>query len=231
MLENQQWAIRSTCAHNDTCTTQKERDLAESTGVVPAKYPPNVKLELLTTLECKRGVNYAYLGWWGYWDFYSSRVLTSPCWIRSLFLLGVSLGVFYGILFLKESLWVLSHAECKLFPYIHDTWVASNHWSVLSAFNTPPALTPSAPWGRQSHEGVSLRVPYEASRRFLSVDEYYGNWRTWNMPLPRIIVVNPCRHCKTLAYSWLQHLLIFLPHHFQWTFHKSPLPFWVWDFW
>ena len=36
-------------------------------------------------------VNYAYLGWWEYWGFYSSRVLTSPYWIWSLFLLGVSL--------------------------------------------------------------------------------------------------------------------------------------------
>ena len=29
-----------------------KKDLTESTGVVPAEYPPNVKLELLTTLEC-----------------------------------------------------------------------------------------------------------------------------------------------------------------------------------
>ena len=26
MLENQQWATWSTCAHNDTCTTQKKRE-------------------------------------------------------------------------------------------------------------------------------------------------------------------------------------------------------------
>ena len=32
--------------------TKKKEDLTESSGVVPAKYPPNVKLELLTTLEC-----------------------------------------------------------------------------------------------------------------------------------------------------------------------------------
>ena len=37
-------------------------------------------------------INYVYLDWWGYWGFYSNRALTSPCWIRSLFLLGVSLG-------------------------------------------------------------------------------------------------------------------------------------------
>ena len=30
----------------------KRKDLTESTGVVPAKYPSKVKLELLATLEC-----------------------------------------------------------------------------------------------------------------------------------------------------------------------------------
>ena len=30
----------------------KRKDLTESTGVVLAEYPPKVKLELLTTLEC-----------------------------------------------------------------------------------------------------------------------------------------------------------------------------------
>uniref|UniRef100_A0A7N2R767 Cytochrome P450 n=1 Tax=Quercus lobata TaxID=97700 RepID=A0A7N2R767_QUELO len=35
------------CLHNT-----KREDLAENTGVVPAKYPPKVKLELLTTLKC-----------------------------------------------------------------------------------------------------------------------------------------------------------------------------------
>ena len=68
------------------------------------------------------------------------------------------------------SPWILRSVESKLFPYIRNTWVASNHWSVLSAFNAPVALTPSAR-GRQSHEGVSYRVPFEASRRFLSYDE------------------------------------------------------------
>ena len=29
----------------DLPNTEKEEDLTESTGVVPAKYPPNVKLE------------------------------------------------------------------------------------------------------------------------------------------------------------------------------------------
>ena len=31
----------------------KREDLTESTNVMPAKYPPKVKLELLTTLECQ----------------------------------------------------------------------------------------------------------------------------------------------------------------------------------
>ena len=38
-------------ARNNTYKT-KRKDLTESIGVVPAKYPPKVKLELLTTLEC-----------------------------------------------------------------------------------------------------------------------------------------------------------------------------------
>jgi len=33
----------------------KREDLTESTGVVLAKYPPKVKLEFLTTLECQSG--------------------------------------------------------------------------------------------------------------------------------------------------------------------------------
>ena len=63
--------------------------------------------------------------------FYNSRVLTSPCWIRSLFLLGVSLGIFYEIL------------------YIHDTWMASNPLSRSLVYTAPSALTPSASWRHQ----------------------------------------------------------------------------------
>ena len=40
------------CARNNTCKT-KRKDLTENTGVVSAKYPLKVKLELLTTLECQ----------------------------------------------------------------------------------------------------------------------------------------------------------------------------------
>ena len=43
---------------------------------MPVKYPPNVKLEnILTTLECQREFNYAYLDARGHWGFYSSEVL------------------------------------------------------------------------------------------------------------------------------------------------------------
>ena len=51
-------AEKVTTEPHDTCTLKiapaqhKREDLAKGTGVVPAKYPPKVKLELLTTLEC-----------------------------------------------------------------------------------------------------------------------------------------------------------------------------------
>ena len=40
------------CSKQHLHNTKRE-DLTKSTGVVPAKYPPKVKLELLTTLECQ----------------------------------------------------------------------------------------------------------------------------------------------------------------------------------
>ena len=41
---------------------RNEEDIAESTGVVPAKYFLNVKLERIsTTLECQSWENYVYL--------------------------------------------------------------------------------------------------------------------------------------------------------------------------
>ena len=48
--KNHQWATQSLHARNNTCIIKRE-DLIESTGMVSAKYPPKVKLELLTTLE------------------------------------------------------------------------------------------------------------------------------------------------------------------------------------
>ena len=43
-----------TCSKRHLHNTKRE-NLAESTGVVPAKYPPKVKSEFLTTLECQSG--------------------------------------------------------------------------------------------------------------------------------------------------------------------------------
>ena len=48
--------------HNNTYTTKRE-DPTESTSVVSVKYPPKVKLELFTTLECQSWINYTYLGY------------------------------------------------------------------------------------------------------------------------------------------------------------------------
>ena len=51
-------AGKVTSEPHDTCTLKiahaqhKREDLAESIDVVPVKYPPKVKLGLLTTLEC-----------------------------------------------------------------------------------------------------------------------------------------------------------------------------------
>ena len=50
------WKINSELHGKHAITTtpaqHKKEDLTESTSVVPAEYPPKVKLELLTTLEC-----------------------------------------------------------------------------------------------------------------------------------------------------------------------------------
>ena len=42
--------LHDACMLETTPAQQKEEDLTESTGVVPAKYPPKVKLELLFQL-------------------------------------------------------------------------------------------------------------------------------------------------------------------------------------
>jgi len=44
-----QWVTRSLHACNDICKEKRE-DLTESNGVVPAEYPPKVKLELFSQL-------------------------------------------------------------------------------------------------------------------------------------------------------------------------------------
>ena len=52
MPKNHQYATQSSRAPNKNLHNTKAEDLKRSTGVVPAKYPPKVKLELLTTLKC-----------------------------------------------------------------------------------------------------------------------------------------------------------------------------------
>ena len=68
---------------------RNKEDLVESTGVIPAKYPPNVKLETIsTTLECQCWENYTYLDLWGFWGFYNSIEPTLISWWRGYFLVG-----------------------------------------------------------------------------------------------------------------------------------------------
>ena len=56
---------------------KKREDLTESTGVVPAKFPPKVKLEFLTTLECQSWGQLCLPSSARVLSFYSSRGLTS----------------------------------------------------------------------------------------------------------------------------------------------------------
>ena len=159
-----------------------------------------------------------YLGWWGYWGFYSSRVWTSPSGIRSLFLLGISL---------RRTLWdsflmgiPLDSTKTREQVISLYTWYVGGKQTSISTVSLwwpfdfyPVALMrASAQWGCQSHEGINLRVSYEVSRHLLSNEEYYGNWWTRKMSSACIIAVIPCCRCKTSAYSWLHYLPIFLPH-------------------
>ena len=76
-------AEKSTVSHTVlTCLKQhlyntKKEDLAESTGVVQAKYPSNVKLKLLTTLECQSWGELCVPCFARVLGFYNSRGLTS----------------------------------------------------------------------------------------------------------------------------------------------------------
>ena len=47
--KNHQWATQSSHTRSKTCATKREY-LTESTGVVPAKYPPKVKLKIFSQL-------------------------------------------------------------------------------------------------------------------------------------------------------------------------------------
>ena len=84
-------------AQNNTCKTKRE-DLTESTGVVPAKYSLKVKSELLTTLECQSWGELCVPSFMRVLGFYNGKGLTSLPWLRSLFLIRVSMNVFCGIL-------------------------------------------------------------------------------------------------------------------------------------
>ena len=48
--KSHQWVARSERSSESPTQKKKEEDLAESTGVVPAKYPPKVKLEIFSQL-------------------------------------------------------------------------------------------------------------------------------------------------------------------------------------
>ena len=67
---------------------KKREDLTESTGVVPAKYPPKVKLELFTTLECQNCDQLCVPVFLGSLGFYNSVQPNSFACITSLFLIG-----------------------------------------------------------------------------------------------------------------------------------------------
>ena len=71
---------------------------------------------------------------------------------------------------------------------------------------TPLLMRALTQWRRHPHEGVSLRVSYEASHYLISYEEYYANWWTWKMPSACIIAVIPCCRCNTSAYSFFFHI-------------------------
>ena len=85
--KNHQWATKSSHARNNTCIIKRE-DLTESTGVVSAKYPPKIKLELFTTLECQSWDELCIPVFWGSLGFYSSVESISYACAASLFLIG-----------------------------------------------------------------------------------------------------------------------------------------------
>ena len=78
-----------TCSRQDLRNINKE-DLAESTSVTPAKYPPRVKLERIsTTLKCQSWEK-LHVPWLvrALEGFYSSVKLTFVSWWRMSFLVG-----------------------------------------------------------------------------------------------------------------------------------------------
>jgi len=66
---------------------RNKENLTKSIGVVSTKYPPKVMLKRIsTTLECQNWKNYAYLGLWEIWGFYSGIEITFVSWWRRHFL-------------------------------------------------------------------------------------------------------------------------------------------------
>ena len=109
---------------NSTCTT-KRNDLAESTGVVPAKYPPKVKSELFSQLQSAREGELCVPWFVRALGFLQQQRLTPFPWSRSLFLIEVSLGVFYGILSIQESLLGFTKRGGQVIYLYTQTWLAS----------------------------------------------------------------------------------------------------------
>ena len=93
---------------------------------MPVKYPPKVKLEFLTILECQNWGELCVLGQRGSWGFYSSRGLTSLPWFRSFFLIGVHISVFCRILSLQETNTGYGAQDVSL--YMH-TWRPSQNYA------------------------------------------------------------------------------------------------------
>ena len=92
--KNHQWATQSLHTPDKNLHNAKAEDLKRSTGVVPAKYPPMVKLEkslVHNSRVSELGGNCAYLNLWGFWGFYSSVGPKSKPWSRSSFLIGENL--------------------------------------------------------------------------------------------------------------------------------------------
>ena len=87
MPKNHQWATQSLYTQNDTYTIKRE-DLTKSIGVVSAKYPQKVKLELFTTLECQNWGELCVPVFWGSLGFYSSVEQNFYAYVTSLFLIG-----------------------------------------------------------------------------------------------------------------------------------------------
>ena len=104
-----------TCSRPNLWNKNKENP-TKSISVVQAKYLPKVKLErIFTTLECQSWKNYAYLGLWEIWGFYSGIEITFVSWWRRHFLVK-------KILF--SASYIVEFFPCKDSSYYSWTWNA-----------------------------------------------------------------------------------------------------------